>query len=319
MRDGHEIVAYDVDAGQVEALAGEGAEAASSLEDLVRRLPGPRVVWIMVPAAFVEGVADDLRELLAEGDILIDGGNSYYRHAVDRADAFQEVGIRHLDVGVSGGVWGLAEGYCLMIGGDAGAVSHVEPIFASLAPGIDAAPRTDDRTGPPLPAEQGYLHCGGPGSGHFVKMVHNGIEYGMMAAYAEGLAILKRANIGSTDREEDAETTPLAAPKYYQMEIDTAAVSEVWRRGSVIRSWLLDLTAAALFEDPDLEAFSGHVSDSGEGRWTVLSAVEAGVPAPVITASLYSRFASRGNDRFSGQVLSAMRSRFGGHVEKDGE
>ncbi len=317
MRDGHEIVAYDVDESQVEALAGEGAEGASSLEDLVQRLPGPRVVWIMVPAAFVDEVATTLQEVLSEGDIVIDGGNSYYRHAVDRAKALEQLGVRHLDVGVSGGVWGLREGYCLMIGGDAEAVSHVEPVFTSLAPGIDAAPRTDDRTGPALPAEQGYLHCGGPGSGHFVKMVHNGIEYGMMAAYAEGLAILRRADIGSTDRKDDAETTPLAAPEYYRMEIDTAAVSEVWRRGSVIRSWLLDLTASALHEDPDLEAFSGHVSDSGEGRWTVLSAVEEGVPAPVITASLYSRFASRGNDRFSGQVLSAMRSKFGGHVETD--
>ena len=319
LRDGHEVVVHDVDPSRVDELAGAGAQGAETLPDLVAALPAPRAIWVMIPAAFVEGVMAELTPLLDRGDILIDGGNSYYRHAVDRAETLRALGIHHLDVGVSGGVWGLEGGYCLMIGGDADPVEHLDSIFASLAPGPDAAPRTEGRSGAPAPEERGSLHCGPPGAGHFVKMVHNGIEYGVMAAYAEGFAILERADLGSRARVDDAETTPLQDPRYFQYDLDTAAIAEVWRRGSVIRSWLLDLTAAALHDDPGLEAFSGHVSDSGEGRWTVLTAVEEGVPAPVISTALFSRFSSRGNDRFAGQVLSAMRSRFGGHREKPAE
>ncbi len=319
MRDGHEVVVHDLDQERIEELEDEGAEGAASPEALAAALPPPRVVWLMVPAAFVEQAAEDVSAHLGEGDILIDGGNSYYRNAVDRSDALEAKGIRHLDVGVSGGVWGLDGGYCLMIGGDEDAVRQIDPILETLAPGVDAAPRMEGKTGDPSPSEKGYLHCGPSGAGHFVKMVHNGIEYGVMAAYAEGLAILREANIGSREREDDAETTPLADPRYFRFDLDTAAVTEVWRRGSVIRSWLLDLTAAALAEDPQLEGFSGQVSDSGEGRWTVLTAVEEGVPAPVITTALYERFSSRGNGRFAGQVLSAMRAGFGGHGEKSEE
>jgi 6-phosphogluconate dehydrogenase len=318
MRDGHECVVYDVSADAVAALRGEGATGAGSLEELAQKLTAPRNVWVMVPAAYAGETADDVGRFLSADDTIIDGGNSYYHDDIARAKAFAERGIHYLDVGTSGGVFGLERGYCMMIGGDADAVERLDPIFRTLAPGIEAAERTPGRTGEPAQAERGYLHCGPSGAGHFVKMVHNGIEYGMMAAYAEGMAILRKANVGATEQVHDAETTPLRDPDMYRYDIDTTAVAEVWRRGSVISSWLLDLTAIALNEDPDLAAFGGRVSDSGEGRWTVAAAIDEGVPAHVLTAALYERFSSRGEADFADKLLSAMRKQFGGHHEVTG-
>jgi 6-phosphogluconate dehydrogenase len=319
MRAGHECVVFDVNPDSVAALVADGAVGASSLEDFVARLEHPKSAWVMVPAAFTGSTVDRLAALMGEGDIIIDGGNSYYRDDVDTAARLRPQGVHYVDCGTSGGVFGLERGYCLMVGGDDEAVAHLTPVFETLAPGFDAAERTPGLTGDTSPAERGWLHCGPNGAGHFVKMVHNGIEYGLMAAYAEGLAIIKHANAGKSERTADAETTPLRDPQYYQYDIDIPAVSEVWRRGSVIASWLLDLTAKALHEDPQLASFGGRVSDSGEGRWTVLAAVDEGVPAPVITASLFERFSSRGNAEFSGKILSAMRKEFGGHDEKKAE
>ena len=316
MAGGHECVVYDRGADAVAALAGEGAAGAGSVADLVARLRPPRSVWLMVPAGVTGAVVDEVAAHLEPGDTIVDGGNSYYRDDVDRAEALAARGILYVDVGTSGGVFGLERGYCLMIGGDPEPVARLEPVFRTLAPGLGDAPRTPGRAGDPEPAELGYLHCGPPGAGHFVKMVHNGIEYGLMAAYAEGMAILHKAGVGLQEQEHDAETTPLRDPRYYRYEIDTAAVAEVWRRGSVVASWLLDLTAAALREDPGLEGFQGRVSDSGEGRWTVLAAVDEGVPAHVITAALFERFSSRGEAGFADRLLSAMRRQFGGHHER---
>jgi 6-phosphogluconate dehydrogenase len=318
LRDGHRVVVYDVDPTAVATLIAEGAEGAGSLNELASKLAGTRAVWVMVPAALTGKVIDELSAHLDEDDIIIDGGNSFYQDDLARSAALSKRGIRLLDVGTSGGVFGLDRGFCLMIGGDSDAVELLDPIFRTLAPGAESAGRTPGRDGNPLPAEHGYLHCGPSGAGHFVKMVHNGIEYGIMAAYAEGLNILRHADIGLHDHELDAETTPIRNPEHYRYELDIPAVSEVWRRGSVIASWLLDLTAAALVDDPDLSSFAGQVSDSGEGRWTVLSAVEEGVPAPVLSAALYGRFASRGRDDFANRALSAMRKQFGGHDEKPG-
>jgi 6-phosphogluconate dehydrogenase len=317
--DGHDLVVHDIDADAVARLEAEGATGARTLEDFVAALATPRVAWIMVPAGFVDDTVSQLADLLDEGDVVVDGGNSHYHHDLRRVEELRPRGIHYVDVGVSGGVWGRERGYSLMIGGDDDAVGHLEPVFRSLAPGIEAAPRTAGRGGEPAAGEHGYLHCGPAGAGHFVKMVHNGIEYGVMAAYAEGFAILDRANVGSEAQEHDAETAPLADPAAYRYDLDVAAVAEVWRRGSVIQSWLLDLTAAALAEDPRLDGFGGRVSDSGEGRWTVQAAVDVGVPAHVITAALFERFSSRGNAGFAGQVLSAMRKQFGGHDEKAAE
>ncbi|HLH66882.1 MAG TPA: decarboxylating 6-phosphogluconate dehydrogenase [Solirubrobacteraceae bacterium] len=317
MRAGHDCVVYDVDPDTVASLAREGAVGTRSLQELVKGLRPPRAVWVMVPAGDVtERAVRDLADLLERGDVLIDGGNSYYRDDMRRARELEPKGIDYLDVGTSGGVWGLERGYSLMIGGNGAAVERLAPLFSAIAPGVQAAPRTPGREGDPAPEEQGWLHCGPSGAGHFVKMVHNGIEYGLMAAYAEGLNILRHANAGLVKRESDAETAPLEHPEDYPFEIDVAAVTEVWRRGSVVASWLLDLTAASLLKSPDLDDFSGRVSDSGEGRWTAIAAIEEGVPAPVLATALFSRFASRDLDRFSNQVLSAMRSQFGGHAEK---
>jgi 6-phosphogluconate dehydrogenase len=316
LRDGHRAVVYDVDSASVAALVSEGAEGADSLADLAGKLNGPRAVWVMVPAGITGRVIEDVASHLDAGDIIIDGGNSFYQDDLDRSAALSERGIRLLDVGTSGGVFGLERGFCLMIGGDSDAVDQLQPIFRTLAPGVGAANRTPGRDGEPLPAEHGYLHCGPSGAGHFVKMVHNGIEYGIMAAYAEGLNILKHVGVGLANQQLDAETAPLRRPDHYQYRLDIPEVTEVWRRGSVIASWLLDLTAAAFVQDPELDGFAGRVSDSGEGRWTVLSAVEQGVPAPVLSAALYSRFESRGHGEFANQVLSAMRQQFGGHHEK---
>ncbi len=306
MRGGHEVVAHDVNADAVKALATEGAVPALSLDELVGSLKAPRAVWLMLPAAITDAVARDVATRLSPGDIIIDGGNSNYRNAVDLAGELAERGIHFLDVGTSGGVWGLERGYSLMIGGDTGAVTHLDPIFATLAPGGDASGGT---------AARGYLHCGPAGAGHFVKMIHNGIEYGMMAAYAEGLNILKAANAGAVARKVDAETSPLDDPQYYRYDFDLPAITEVWRHGSVISSWLLDLTAAALSAQPDLSSYQGSVADSGEGRWTLNAAIDTGVPVPVLSSALYSRFSSRGNDAFANKVLSAMRQAFGGHIE----
>jgi 6-phosphogluconate dehydrogenase len=317
MRDGHKIVAYDVNPDAVATLAGEGAEGASSLEELASKLSAPRSVWVMVPAGEItESTVDAVAAVLDSGDAIVDGGNSYYRDDIRRAAKVGEQGIDYVDCGTSGGVFGLERGYCLMIGGPDRAVERLDPIFASLAPGADAAERTPGRSGDVSPSENGYLHCGPNGAGHFVKMVHNGIEYGVMAAYAEGLNILKNANAGKVQREADAETAPLDHPEYYQYDLDLPEVTEVWRRGSVIGSWLLDLTAASMQESPDLSDFAGRVSDSGEGRWTSIAAIDEGVPAPVLTSALYERFTSRGNDEFADKVLSAMRKQFGGHDEK---
>ncbi|HYY73288.1 MAG TPA: decarboxylating 6-phosphogluconate dehydrogenase [Solirubrobacterales bacterium] len=316
VRSDHECVVFDLDPGAVRRLADEGAVGAESLEDLVRKLERPRAVWLMVPAAVVDETLDALVPLLDVGDAVIDGGNSYYRDDLRRSARLAQHDLDYIDAGTSGGVWGLERGYCLMIGGPEEAVRRLEPIFASLAPGAEAAPRTEGREGEPTTAEQGYLHCGPSGAGHFVKMVHNGIEYGVMAAYAEGLNILRNANAGMVEREVDAETAPLEHPDYYRYEVEIPEVAELWRRGSVIASWLLDLTAQALHESPDLSDYAGRVSDSGEGRWTSIAAIEEGVPAPVLSTALYSRFASRGLDDFADKVLSAMRTQFGGHAEK---
>jgi 6-phosphogluconate dehydrogenase len=319
MPAGHDCVIYDVNAETVKELAGEGATAAGSLVELVAALEKPRAVWVMVPSGQItEQTVSELGEHLDSGDVIIDGGNSYYRDDIARAELLAKKGIHYVDVGTSGGVWGLERGYSLMIGGDKDIVEGLTPVFAAIAPGVDSAPRTPGRSGEPASEEHGYLHCGPNGAGHFVKMVHNGIEYGVMAAYAEGLNILKHANVGKATREDDAETAPMEEPEFYQFDIDLPAVAEVWRRGSVIESWLLDLTAAALHESPDLNDFAGRVSDSGEGRWTSNAAIDEGVPAPVLTTALYSRFASRGLDDFADKVLSAMRKGFGGHEEKKG-
>jgi len=316
LRAGHEAVVFDVSPGAGEGLVAEKAVGASSLGDLVSKLSRPRTVWMMVPAAVVDRTIADLVPLLAKGDILVDGGNSWYVDDIRRAKELDPLGIHYVDVGTSGGVWGLERGYCQMIGGEPEVVRHLDPIFASLAPGAGDVPRTPGRSGPPSTAERGYLHCGPPGGGHFVKMVHNGIEYGLMAAYAEGLNVLHGAGIGRHAQEVDAETTPLRNPEHYQYDFALADVTEVWRRGSVIGSWLLDLTAGALAKDPSLAGFAGKVSDSGEGRWTVKASIDEGVPTPVLTAALHERFASRGNAGYADKVLSAMRRAFGGHEEK---
>jgi 6-phosphogluconate dehydrogenase len=317
LRDGHECVVFDVNKAAVQALESEGAVGANSLEEFVGKLTEPRAAWVMLPAGEITGkTIDQLATLMSAGDTIIDGGNSYYRDDIRRAAAVSGRGVHLIDVGTSGGVWGLDRGYCLMIGGEQGPVERLTPIFASIAPGIGSGERTPGRTGEPDSSEQGYLHCGPNGAGHFVKMVHNGIEYGMMASLAEGLNILRNADIGTRETTADAETAPMEEPEYYQYDIDTTAVAEVWRRGSVVGSWLLDLTAAALFESPDLANYTGHVSDSGEGRWTSIAAIDEGVPAPVLTSALYSRFASRGLDDFADKALSAMRKGFGGHDEK---
>jgi 6-phosphogluconate dehydrogenase len=316
MRDGHECVVYDVDAEALKKLEQEGATGATSLDDLVAKLSQPRAAWVMVPAGFTGATVDELAVCMDAGDIIIDGGNSYYRDDIDRAKALEPDGIHYVDVGTSGGIFGLERGYCLMIGGDEAAVRHLDPIFRTIAPGVEGAPATPGRNGGRSTAEEGYLHCGPSGAGHFVKMVHNGIEYGLMAAYAEGLNLLKHANAGSDGREIDAETAPLRDPEAYQYDIDVGEVAEVWRRGSVVASWLLDLTASALAKSSSLDEFSGRVSDSGEGRWTVLAAVDVGVPAPVLTTALYERFESRGEADYADKVLSAMRREFGGHVER---
>jgi 6-phosphogluconate dehydrogenase len=316
LRQGIDCAVYDVARDAVEELAREGARGAASLEELVATLDAPRAIWIMLPVALVDDTISALEPLLSRDDVLIDGGNTRYHDDLRRAQALQSRGIHYVDVGTSGGVRGLERGYCLMIGGEEGPVRRLDPIFAALAPGVDAAPPTPGRGKGSRSAEQGYLHCGPHGAGHFVKMIHNGIEYGMMAAYAEGLGVLHHANAGSTDRAADAETTPLEHPEHYQYDFDLSEIAELWRRGSVIGSWLLDLTAGALADDPRLDDFGGRVSDSGEGRWTVQAAVDEGVPAHVLTAALYARFSSRGRDEFSNRVLSAMRFAFGGHREK---
>lgn len=313
---GHQCVAFDRSAESVSQVARDGAIAASSLNDLIKKLQTPRAVWLMVPAAVVDATLKELAGKLEPGDIVIDGGNSYYIDDIRRAKELAAKTLHYVDVGTSGGVWGLERGYCQMIGGEKQIVAHLDPIFKSLAPGRGDISRTPGREKVPGTAEEGYLHCGPSGAGHFVKMVHNGIEYALMAAYAEGLNILKHANAGSGTREVDAETTPLRNPENYRYDFSLADVTEVWRRGSVVASWLLDLTAISLLEQPSLEKFSGRVSDSGEGRWTILAAIESTAPAPVLTASLFQRFASRGEDDFADKLLSAMRFQFGGHIEK---
>ena len=317
MRDGHRAVVYDRSAEAVAQLAAEGATGAESLAGLVSALPAPRAVWVMVPAGHItESVVQELIGLLEPGDCIIDGGNSYYRDDIRRAALSAAKGLDYVDVGTSGGVWGLERGFCLMVGGPDASVDRLAPLWDTIAPGFEAAERTPGRSGAPTPEERGWLHCGPNGAGHFVKMVHNGIEYGLMAAYAEGLNILKGADAGLHQRDADAETAPLADPEYYQYSLDIPAIAEVWRRGSVVASWLLDLTASALHASPGLEEFSGRVSDSGEGRWTAIAAIDEGVPAPVLTAALYSRFDSQGSALFADKVLSAMRKEFGGHDEK---
>ena len=315
---GHQCVVFDRSPKAIEELTGEKAIGASSLADLVKKLTTPRAVWLMVPAAVVDSTIADLLSHLAPGDILIDGGNSYYVDDIRRAKELAERGVHYVDVGTSGGVWGRERGYCLMIGGEPDVVRHLDPVFARLAPGIGDIPRTPGRERINGTAEWGYLHCGPNGAGHFVKMVHNGIEYGLMAAYAEGLGVLRAANVGRRSRAEDAETTPLRAPEHYQYDFDLRDITEVWRRGSVVASWLLDLTAESLIKDPALSEFSGRVSDSGEGRWTITAAIDEGVPVPVLSASLYQRFSSRGEADFENRVLSAMRYEFGGHRETVG-
>jgi 6-phosphogluconate dehydrogenase len=314
MRGGHACVVYDRSQNAVRAIAGEGATGAASLDDVVARLERPRTVWLMVPAAAVDATLADLVPRLAADDVVVDGGNSYYRDDIERAKRLRASGVHYVDCGTSGGVWGLERGYCLMIGGEADVVRRLDPVFAALAPGAGSiAPTPGGRGGT---ATEGYLHCGPNGAGHFVKMVHNGIEYGLMAAYAEGFNILRHANVGKGTRTADAETTPLRQPEHYQYDFDLGAIAEVWRRGSVVASWLLDLTAAALASDPSLERFTGRVSDSGEGRWTIQAAIDEAVPAHVLAAALFERFASRGEAGFQDRLLSAMRFQFGGHVEK---
>jgi len=316
MRAGHECVVFDMSPDAIAAMEKEGAIGSTDLDDFVARLTKPRAAWIMVPAAVVDPTIDALLERVEAGDIIIDGGNSYYKDDIARAKRLQPNGVHYVDVGTSGGVLGLERGYCMMIGGETETVTHLDPIFLSLAPGMGDVSRTGGRTGNPSAAEQGYLHCGPHGAGHFVKMVHNGIEYALMAAYAEGLNLLRHANVGKTEHDVDAETTPLRNPEEYQYDIDVSKVAEVWRRGSVVSSWLLDLTANALHDDPDLADFSGRVSDSGEGRWTSIAAIESGAPAPLLTTALYNRFTSRGEADFADKILSAMRFQFGGHHEK---
>ncbi len=317
MKDGHDCVAYDVSADAVKALVDDGATGASSLEEFVSKLEKPRTAWVMVPAGDItDKTIAALADVMEEGDTIIDGGNTYYRDDLRHAASLHEKGIHHVDVGTSGGVWGFERGFCLMIGGEDAVVDRLSPIFASIAPGVGDAPRTPGRSGDPSPAEQGWLHCGPNGAGHFVKMVHNGIEYGIMAAFAEGLNVIHNADAGMRQREADAETAPLEQPQYYQYDINVAEVAEVWRRGSVISSWLLDLTAQALNASPTLDEYAGRVSDSGEGRWTSIAAIDEGVPTPVLTTALYSRFASRDLDEFANKLLSAMRHGFGGHLEK---
>jgi 6-phosphogluconate dehydrogenase len=316
MKGGHECVAFDMTPASVQALAKEGATGATSLDDFISKLKQPRAIWLMVPAAVVDSTLAQLVPKLAKDDILIDGGNSYYIDDIRRAEELTKKGLHYVDVGTSGGVWGLDRGYCMMIGGENDTVQRLDPIFKTLAPGIGDIARTPGREKAKGTAEQGYLHCGPSGAGHFVKMVHNGIEYGVMAAYAEGLNILNHANVGKTKRTEDAETTPLRNPEHYMYDINLPDVAEVWRRGSVIASWLLDLTAIALLKSPQLTDFGGRVSDSGEGRWTILAAIDEGTPAPVLTSALYERFTSRGEADFANKLLSAMRFEFGGHEEK---
>ena len=315
MRNGHECVVFDVNPESVAQLEGEGATGGTTLEEFVSKLEKPRAVWVMIPAGITGRIVDQVAALLEEGDIIIDGGNSNYRDDVRRAKKLREQGIHYVDVGTSGGVFGLERGYCLMVGGDEVAIKTIEPILKTIAPGTGEIERTPGRSGELAPEEQGYLHCGPSGAGHFVKMVHNGIEYGMMAAFAEGLNILDKADVGILAAEHSAEVAPMEEPEFYQFDINTANVTELWRRGSVVSSWLLDLTAAALQENPTMDGLAGRVSDSGEGRWTVKAAVDIGVPAPVLAASLFERFASRGEDKYANQVLSAMRQQFGGHKE----
>ena len=317
MAGGVECVVHDHHPETVEKLASEGAVGAKDLPDLVSKLQTPRHIWMMIPTVHVENLIDELTPLLAAGDTLIDGGNSYYKNDMKHAEALAKQGIHFVDVGTSGGVWGLERGYCLMIGGESAVVKRLEPVFSALAPGMGQIERTPGREGEPGPAEQGFLHCGPAGAGHFVKMVHNGIEYALMAAYAEGINLLRHANIGRASRDQDAETAPLSDPRAFQYDIDVAEVTEVWRRGSVIGSWLLDLTASALYKNPELRDFSGKVSDSGEGRWTNIAAIEAGVPVHVLSAALFDRFSSRGEADFANRILSAMRYEFGGHHEKE--
>ena len=316
LRDGHKATVFDRSQAAVDSLVHEGATGATSLADLVSKLEAPRAVWLMVPAAAVDSTIDELLPLLDKGDTIIDGGNSYYIDDIRRAKHIAPKGIHYVDVGTSGGVWGLERGYCMMIGGENEIVQHLDPIFRTLAPGIGDIPRTVGRPENQGTAELGYLHCGGNGAGHFVKMVHNGIEYGIMAAYAEGMNILKNANIGKKLQTIDAETTPLRDPEHYQYDLNLTDISELWRRGSVVASWLLDLTANSLVKDPDLKDFAGRVSDSGEGRWTIKAAIDEAVPVPVLTTALYERFSSRGDAEFQDKLLSAMRFQFGGHVEK---
>ena len=316
LKQGHQCVVFDMSPQAVQELAAQSATGSSSLTDLVAKLEKPRAIWLMVPAAVVDTTIGQLLPLLEPGDTLIDGGNSYYIDDIRRSKELAPKGIQYIDVGTSGGVWGLERGYCMMIGGPSSEVQRLDPIFKALAPGQGEIPRTPGRAEAGGTSELGYLHCGESGAGHFVKMVHNGIEYGLMAAYAEGLGILRSANIGKTSGVIDAETTPLRNPEHYQYDFNLPDVTEVWRRGSVIASWLLDLTAAALLEDPALEKFQGHVSDSGEGRWTITAAIDEAVPAPVLTTALYERFSSRGDADFQNKLLSAMRYEFGGHLEK---
>ena len=316
MKNGHSAVVHDTRPEAIAALIAEGAVGAATVEALVAQLQRPRAIWLMVPAAIVDTAIEALRPHLQDGDIVIDGGNSFYRDDMRRAKSLQQAGVHYVDVGTSGGIAGQDRGYCLMIGGEAAVVRHLTPVFAALAPGVGTAPRTPGRSGTASNAEEGFLHCGPSGAGHFVKMVHNGIEYGVMAAYAEGLNILRNANIGLRPPTSDAETTPLRDPEFYRYELNLPEITEVWRRGSVIGSWLLDLTAGALLHDPQLTGFDGRVSDSGEGRWTLQAAIDEAVPTPVLSAALYSRFASRGEAVFANQLLSAMRHAFGGHVEE---
>jgi 6-phosphogluconate dehydrogenase len=317
VRAGHHCVGYDVSPDSVKAVTADGMVGATSLEDLAAKLDAPRAVWVMVPAGEItDQTIAALSDVLEPGDAIIDGGNTHYHDDIRHAAALREKGIHHVDVGTSGGVWGLERGFCLMIGGEREVVDRLDPLFASIAPGLGDVPRTPGRTGDPSPSEQGYYHCGANGAGHFVKMVHNGIEYGLMAAYAEGLNVIANADAGKRQQEQDAETAPLETPEWYEYEIDTTEVAEVWRRGSVVASWLLDLAATALLASPQLDQFTGRVSDSGEGRWTSIAAIEEGVPAPVLTTALYSRFSSRGLDDFADRLLSAMRKEFGGHEEK---
>jgi 6-phosphogluconate dehydrogenase len=319
MRAGHRCVVYDIHPQAVQALAGEGAVGADSMEDLVKKAKAPRAIWMMVPAGVVDATLKGLTPLLEADDVIIDGGNSYYRDDLLRAAELKRKGIHYVDAGTSGGVWGAERGYCLMIGGEKDVVQRLDSIFSALAPSIDSAPRTPGREKVGGTAEHGYLHCGPNGAGHFVKMVHNGIEYGIMAAYAEGLNILHHANVGKQQEKVDAETTPLRNPEVYQYDLNLSDITEVWRRGSVIASWLLDLAAISLLDSPDLAKFAGRVSDSGEGRWTITAAIDESVPAPVLSAALYERFSSRGEDTFADKLLSALRFQFGGHEEKTGQ